>query len=100
VVFCCKAGSAGKAPRFGACRVVRLDVVTADGEQIHCDADNHADLYWAARDAGPGFFAVVIRFRLCVHPACMPTPSSSPTRFTGGRAASAGRWIDVSNFRP
>lgn len=36
--------------------VIGLDVITADGAQIHCDADNHADLYWAARGAGPGFF--------------------------------------------
>jgi hypothetical protein len=34
--------------------VVGVDVITADGEQIHCDADNHADLYWAARGARPG----------------------------------------------
>lgn len=39
--------------------VIGLDVITADGAQIHCDADNHADLYWAARGAGPGFFGVV-----------------------------------------
>lgn len=44
--------------------VIGLDVVTADGEQIYCDADNHADLYWAARGSGPGFFAVVTAFHL------------------------------------
>lgn len=44
--------------------VVGLDVVTADGEQIHCDADNHSDLYWSARGAGPGFFGVVTSFYL------------------------------------
>ena len=48
--------------------VVGLDVITADGEQIHCDADNHADLYWAARGAGPGFFAVVTSFHLKLYP--------------------------------
>ena len=37
--------------------VVGLDVITAEGEQIHCDADNHPDLYWAARGAGSGFSA-------------------------------------------
>jgi FAD/FMN-containing dehydrogenase len=41
---------------FGpACEnVIGLDVVTADGEKIYCDADSHPDLYWAARGAGPG----------------------------------------------
>ncbi len=37
--------------------VIGLDVVTADGDKIYIDADNHPDLYWAARGAGPGFFA-------------------------------------------
>ena len=55
---------------FGpACEsVIGLDVITADGEQIHCDADNHADLYFAARGAGPGFFGVVTSFYLKLYP--------------------------------
>jgi FAD/FMN-containing dehydrogenase len=48
--------------------VLGLDVITADGEQIHCDEDNHADLYWAARGAGPGFFGVVTSFYLKLYP--------------------------------
>jgi FAD/FMN-containing dehydrogenase len=48
--------------------VIGLDVITAEGEQIHCDADNHADLYWAARGAGPGFFAVVTSYYLKLYP--------------------------------
>ena len=48
--------------------VIGLDIITADGEQIHCDADNHADLYWAARGAGPGFFGVVTSFHLKLYP--------------------------------
>lgn len=48
--------------------VTALDVITADGEQIHCDAENHPELYWAARGAGPGFFGVVTSFYLKVYP--------------------------------
>jgi FAD/FMN-containing dehydrogenase len=48
--------------------VVGLDVITADGEQIHCGPDHHADLYWAARGAGPGFFGVVAAFYLKLYP--------------------------------
>ena len=44
--------------------VIGLDVVTADGEQLYCDADHHPELYWAARGSGPGFFAVVTAFHL------------------------------------
>jgi FAD/FMN-containing dehydrogenase len=55
---------------FGpACEsVIGLDVVTAEGEQIYCDADHHPDLYWAARGAGSGFFAVVTAFHLKLYP--------------------------------
>ena len=44
-----------------------LEVVTADGEQIYCDPENHPDLYWAARGSGPGFFGVVTSFKLRIH---------------------------------
>jgi FAD/FMN-containing dehydrogenase len=47
--------------------VLGLEVVTADGEQIYCDPENHADLYWAARGSGPGFFGVVTSFKLRIH---------------------------------
>jgi hypothetical protein len=48
--------------------VLGVDVVTADGERLYCDTENHPDLYWAARGAGPGFFAVVTAFHLALHP--------------------------------
>lgn len=48
--------------------VLGLEVVTADGETLYCDTENHSDLYWAARGAGPGFFGVVTSFTLRVHP--------------------------------
>jgi FAD/FMN-containing dehydrogenase len=55
--------------------VLGVEVVTADGEQIYCDAENHPDLYWAARGAGPGFFGVVTSFKLQIHrrPAVLGT---------------------------
>ena len=48
--------------------VIGLDVVLADGTLVHCSADEHPDLYWAARGSGPGFFAVVVAFHLRLHP--------------------------------
>jgi FAD/FMN-containing dehydrogenase len=48
--------------------VTAIDVVTADGEQLHADEHTNPDLLWAARGAGPGFFAVVTRFHLQLHP--------------------------------
>ncbi|MEU1665375.1 FAD-binding oxidoreductase [Streptomyces sparsogenes] len=52
-----------------ACASVRRAwAVTADGEVVVCDAREHPDLFWAARGAGPGFFAVVTEFELALHP--------------------------------
>ena len=52
-----------------ACQsVVGLDVVLADGSLVHASEEENADLYWAARGAGPGFFGVVVRYHLRVHP--------------------------------
>lgn len=44
--------------------VVGIDVVTADGEFVHASETENADLFWAARGAGSGFFGVVVRFHL------------------------------------
>jgi len=52
-----------------ACEMVEaLDVVTADGELVRCDASENADLFWAARGAGPGFPGIVVRFHLRAYP--------------------------------
>lgn len=52
-----------------ACMSVEaLDIVTADGELVRADATQNADLYWAARGSGPGFFGVVVRFHLRLYP--------------------------------
>ena len=63
-------GYGWNSPMLGpACEsVLGLQVVTADGELLYCDAEHHPDLYWAARGSGPGFFGVVTAFTLRVHP--------------------------------
>ncbi len=54
---------------WGCENVVAIDVVTADGELVHADAEHHSDLLWAARGGGPGFFGVITRFYLRTYPA-------------------------------
>jgi acyl CoA:acetate/3-ketoacid CoA transferase alpha subunit len=49
--------------------VVGVDVVTADARELHCNSVENADLFWAARGAGPGFPAIVTRFYLLTRPA-------------------------------
>jgi FAD/FMN-containing dehydrogenase len=52
-----------------ACMSVEaIDVVTADGRLIRADEREHADLLWAARGAGPGFFGAVTRFHVRLQP--------------------------------
>ena len=50
--------------------VLGLEVVTADGEKIYCDPENHPDLYWAARGSRTGF----LRCGHLVHTAATPAP--------------------------
>ena len=49
---------------WAAERITAIDVVTADGELVRADEQQHADLFWAARGAGPGLPGVVTRFHL------------------------------------
>ena len=52
-----------------ACNSVNaLDVVTAQGEPVRVDKNNHPDLLWAARGSGPGFPAVVTNYHLDLYP--------------------------------
>ena len=49
---------------WAAERIVALDVVTASGELVRADAEQNADLFWAARGSGPGFPGIVTAFHL------------------------------------
>lgn len=50
---------------FGLCcnSVLSFDVVTGDGEQLHVDADNHPELFWALR-GGTGSPAIITHMEL------------------------------------
>lgn len=52
---------------LGCENVVGLDLVLADGALVHASDQDNPDLFWAARGAGPGFFAVVVRYHLKLH---------------------------------
>ena len=64
--FLLQGGQGWNSRRYGwACEnVVAIDVVTADGELVRAAEDEHEDLLWAARGAGPGYFGVITRFHL------------------------------------
>lgn len=51
-----------------ACHNVEsVDVVLADGSLVTASASENADIFWAARGAGPAFFGVVTEYRLRLH---------------------------------
>ncbi len=54
---------------WSAEQIVGIDVVKANGELIHANKDQNADLYWAARGAGPGFFGLITCFHLQTSPS-------------------------------
>lgn len=63
-------GYAWNGRKYGpACMsVVGIDAITANGERVHADEKENADLLFAARGAGTGFFALVTKFYLKVYP--------------------------------
>ncbi|MER6945320.1 FAD-binding oxidoreductase [Nonomuraea sp. NPDC000554] len=80
--------------------VAEIEAVTAAGEAVRCSEDENADLFWAARGAGPGFFAVVTRFRLCLRrlPAAITT---SAYVFPLPRVAEVTSWaVEVAASLP
>ena len=55
--------------RFGLAldNVLGLDIITAEGELLHANADDNPELYWGLRGGG-GNFGVVTNFEFQLHP--------------------------------
>jgi FAD/FMN-containing dehydrogenase len=85
-------GWAGREYGPACMSVVAIDAVTADGELVHASETENADLLWAARGAGPGFFAAVTRFHLRVYPH-RPVTMNSTLVFPASAAAEVCRFI-------
>ena len=52
----------------GAENVEAIELVTARGELIRASATENPDYFWAARGSGSGFFGVVTKYFLKLHP--------------------------------
>lgn len=48
-------------------RLTAIELVTADGEQVRCDASHDVDLFWAQRGGGGGNFGVVTALEFATH---------------------------------
>lgn len=52
-----------------ACHNVEsVEVVLADGSLVRASETENAEIFWAARGAGPEFFGIVTEYRLRLHP--------------------------------
>ncbi|KAL6803674.1 FAD binding domain protein [Trichoderma sp. SZMC 28012] len=49
-------------------QMVAIDVVTEDGNEIHCSAVENEELFWLARGGGPGFPGIITSFSLQTRP--------------------------------
>ena len=54
---------------MGCGSVVAAEVMLADGKIVTASATENTDLYWALRGVGPGFFGIVLRYKLQAHAA-------------------------------
>lgn len=72
--------------------VEAIEMVLADGSTLTATAEDHTDLFWAARGAGCGFFAVVTAYKLRLHrlpdAACYWDAS-----FTAASAPALAPWL-------
>lgn len=69
--------------------LVAADIVTASGERLHVDSENHPDLFWAIRGGG-GNFGVVTTFEFALH-AVGPMVTGGLIVFPFAQAASVLR---------
>jgi len=52
-----------------ACRsIIGAEIVLADGRKVMATSEENSDLLWAVRGVGPGFFGVVLRYKLRLFP--------------------------------
>ncbi|MCA0433696.1 MAG: FAD-binding oxidoreductase [Proteobacteria bacterium] len=75
--------------------VEAFEVVLADGSLILANETEHADIFWAARGAGPGFFGIVTAYHLRLQkaPAILTAVHVYPTAMADEVAAWAERAV-------
>jgi FAD/FMN-containing dehydrogenase len=73
--------------------VTGVDLVLASGETVHADANHNADLFWAVRGAGRGFFAAVTRYEVKLHDA-RPVVRGIVREFELDSLSVVSQWIE------
>lgn len=72
--------------------VSAVEMVTADGDIVVANERDHADLFWAARGGGPGFFAVITAYQLELR-SLPPTAFARSLTFAAEAAPQLDDWL-------
>jgi FAD/FMN-containing dehydrogenase len=75
--------------------VSAIEMVTAAGELVVARREREPDLFWAARGAGPGFFAAATAFHLDLHPL-PPTAYAWRGAFAASSAPALADWLTAA----
>ena len=87
--------------------LLAAEIVTADGQTLHVDADSHPDLYWAIRGGG-GNFGVVTRFKYATHEVpttvggmlILPATAETVAGFMAAAAEAPEELSTIANVMP
>lgn len=75
--------------------VQAIEMVTVAGEIVTASADKHADLFWAARGGGAGFFAAITAYHLRLHPL-PPATYAWRMAFAATSAPALADWLTAA----
>jgi FAD/FMN-containing dehydrogenase len=78
---------------FACFSVTAVEVVLADGRMVVANATENADVYWAARGAGPEFFGVVTAYHLSLQEAAKAI-STAIRVYSSADAAEVAAWAE------
>jgi FAD/FMN-containing dehydrogenase len=79
---------------FACFSVTAVEVVLADGRIVTASAEDHADVLWAARGAGPEFFGIVTAYHLTLQPA-RKAISTTIRVYPATTAAAVAHWAET-----
>lgn len=75
----------------GCGSVEAIEMVTADGRLVTASATENPDLFWAARGAGSGQFAIAVRYHLRLYP--LPKIACTAYSFPLSDAVEVAKWL-------
>lgn len=79
---------------FACFSVTAVEVVLADGRIVTANPKDHAEVFWAARGAGPDFFGVVTAYHVALQPA-RKAVSTAIRIFAASAVANVADWAET-----